>query len=30
MASVIRNLSQLPESDRLAIAAYLKALPEAD
>jgi mono/diheme cytochrome c family protein len=29
MVSVIRNLSQLPESDRLAIAAYLKALPEA-
>lgn len=27
MASVVNNLSQLPESDRLAIAAYLKALP---
>ena len=26
---LIRDLSQLPESDRLAIAAYLKALPEA-
>lgn len=30
MVSVIRNLSQLPEADRLAIAAYLKALPPAD
>jgi mono/diheme cytochrome c family protein len=29
MASVIRNLSQLAESDRLAIAAYLKVLPPA-
>jgi mono/diheme cytochrome c family protein len=28
MVSVIRNLSMLPEADRLAIAAYLKALPE--
>ncbi len=27
MASVVNNLSQLPESDRVAIAAYLKALP---
>ncbi|SDG19840.1 cytochrome c [Sulfitobacter delicatus] len=27
MAEVVRNLSQLPESDRAAIAAYLKALP---
>ncbi|QFT59842.1 Fructose dehydrogenase cytochrome subunit precursor [Sulfitobacter sp. THAF37] len=27
MASVVQNLSQLPESDRTAIAAYLKALP---
>lgn len=27
MAEVIRNLSRLPEEDRLAIAAYLKALP---
>jgi mono/diheme cytochrome c family protein len=30
MVSVIRNLSMLPEEDRLAIAAYLKALPPAD
>ncbi len=30
MVSVIRNLSQLPESDRLAIAAYLKMLPPSD
>jgi len=30
MVSVIRNLSMLPEADRLAIAAYLKALPEAE
>jgi mono/diheme cytochrome c family protein len=29
MASVIRNLSQLPDRDRRAIAAYLKALPPA-
>lgn len=27
MASVIRNLANLPDQDRLAIAAYLKALP---
>lgn len=27
MASVVDNISQLPESDRAAIAAYLKALP---
>ncbi|WP_413866853.1 c-type cytochrome [Tateyamaria sp.] len=27
MAEVIENLSQLPESDRAAIAAYVKALP---
>ncbi|MGJ8546681.1 MAG: c-type cytochrome [Sulfitobacter sp.] len=27
MAEVIENLSQLPDSDRAAIAAYLKALP---
>jgi len=27
MVSVIRNLAMLPEADRLAIAAYLKALP---
>lgn len=27
MASVVDNLSKLPESDRAAIAAYLKALP---
>ncbi|MEX3315541.1 cytochrome c [Sulfitobacter sp. PS-8MA] len=27
MAEVVRNLAQLPESDRDAIAAYLKALP---
>ncbi len=27
MAEVVRNLSELPESDRAAIAAYLKALP---
>jgi mono/diheme cytochrome c family protein len=30
MVSVIRNLSMLPEADRLAIAAYLKALLPAD
>jgi mono/diheme cytochrome c family protein len=30
MVSVIRNLSMLREEDRLAIAAYLKALPPAD
>lgn len=30
MASVIRNMAMLPEADRLAIAAYLKALPSAD
>lgn len=30
MVSVIRNLSRLPEADRLAIAAYLKALPQPD
>lgn len=29
MVSVIRNMSQLPAADRFAIAAYLKALPEA-
>jgi len=29
MVSVIRNLAMLPASDRLAIAAYLKALPPA-
>ena len=28
MAPVVNNLAQLPESDRAAIAAYLKALPE--
>ncbi|APE43309.1 diacylglycerol kinase [Sulfitobacter alexandrii] len=27
MASVVQNLAQLPEDDRAAIAAYLKALP---
>lgn len=27
MAAVVNNLAQLPESDRVAIAAYLKALP---
>ncbi len=27
MAEVVSNLAQLPESDREAIAAYLKALP---
>ncbi|NKX46420.1 cytochrome c [Roseicyclus persicicus] len=27
MVSVIRNMAMLPEADRLAIAAYLKALP---
>ena len=27
MASVVRNMAQLPEADRTAIAAYLKALP---
>lgn len=30
MVSVIANLSRLPEADRLAIAAYLKALPPAE
>ena len=30
MVSVIRNMAMLPESDRLAIAAYLKALPPAE
>jgi mono/diheme cytochrome c family protein len=30
MVSVIRNLAMLPEEDREAIAAYLKALPPAD
>ncbi len=29
MADVVSNLAQLPESDRAAIAAYLKALPGA-
>ena len=29
MVSVIRNMAMLPEADRLAIAAYLKALPPA-
>jgi mono/diheme cytochrome c family protein len=28
MAEVVQNLSQLPEDDRAAIAAYLKAVPE--
>jgi len=28
MVSVIRNLARLPEADRVAIAAYLKALPD--
>ena len=28
MASVIHNMTQLPPSDREAIAAYLKAIPE--
>ncbi len=27
MVSVIANMAMLPEADRLAIAAYLKALP---
>ena len=27
MAAVVRNTSQLPEGDRDAIAAYIKALP---
>ena len=27
MVSVINNLATLPESDRAAIAAYLKAVP---
>ena len=27
MASVVRNMAQLPASDREAIAAYLKAIP---
>ena len=27
MVSVIANLAMLPETDRLALAAYLKALP---
>jgi mono/diheme cytochrome c family protein len=30
MASVVHNLSNLPEDDRLAIAAYLKALPPSE
>ncbi len=30
MASVVSNLAQLPESDRAAIAAYLKAVPPVD
>jgi mono/diheme cytochrome c family protein len=30
MVSVIRNLAMLPEEDRAAIAAYLKALPPSD
>ncbi|MGP1358341.1 c-type cytochrome [Roseicyclus sp.] len=30
MVSVIRNMAMLPEADRLAIAAYLKALPPSD
>ncbi|MDG3042737.1 cytochrome c [Roseicyclus marinus] len=29
MVSVIRNMAMLPEADRMAIAAYLKALPPA-
>jgi hypothetical protein len=29
MVSVIANMAMLPEADRLAIAAYLKALPPA-
>jgi len=28
MASVVLNTGQLPATDRAAIAAYLKALPE--
>ena len=27
MTAVVRNLAELPESDRLAIAVYLKSLP---
>jgi hypothetical protein len=27
MTSVVRNLAQLPQSDREAIAVYLKSLP---
>lgn len=30
MASVVANLAQLPESDRAAIASYLKAVPSVD
>ncbi len=30
MAEVVSNLAQLPESDRAAIAAYLKAIPAVD
>ncbi len=30
MAAVIRNLAQLPEEDRAAIAAYLKAIPAVE
>ncbi len=30
MAEVVSNLSQLPQSDRAAIAAYLKAIPPVD
>lgn len=30
MAAVVENLAKLPESDRAAIAAYLKALPAAE
>jgi hypothetical protein len=29
MASVVKNLANLPDADRQAIAAYLKALPPA-
>ncbi len=27
MAAVVRNTSQLPQSDRAAMAAYIKSLP---
>ncbi|MDX5401690.1 MAG: cytochrome c [Rhodobacterales bacterium] len=30
MASVVENLAQLPDADRAALAAYLKALPAAE